>query len=169
MAKKKRRSQAEIAAAGKKKTTKPKQTTAQSKAAPKSEVKVPPRVISSVVFIFLFLLFLFMLIRPEGALTIRFIKVIHGLIGRSGYLVSVPVLLYLFCIHAFSGKRPVLMRTLCMIGFVFCCGCITHHIMNPEIKGRVVSALYRGGIENKTGGVICGIRTVSCCWIVHRI
>ena len=156
MAKKKRRSQAEIAAAGKKKTTKPKQTTAQSKAAPKSEVKVPPRVISSVVFIFLFLLFLFMLIRPEGALTIRFIKVIHGLIGRSGYLVSVPVLLYLFCIHAFSGKRPVLMRTLCMIGFVFCCGCITHHIMNPEIKGRVVSALYRGGIENKTGGVICG-------------
>ena len=156
MAEKKRKSQAEMAAAGKKKTTKSKQTTAQSKAAKNPETKIPPRVISSVVFIFLFLLFLFMLIRPEGALTMRFINIVHGLIGRAGYLVSIPVLLYLFVIHAFSGKRPVMMRTVCMIGFVICCGCITHHAMGPEIEGRVIPQLYQGGIQNKTGGVLCG-------------
>ena len=37
-----------------------------------------------------------------------------GIIGQIGFAISIPVLLYMFVIHAFSGTRPVKMRSICV-------------------------------------------------------
>lgn len=162
MAEKKRKSQAELAVENKNKNKKKKseQTQKNSKKETKEEEKVsiPGRVISAIVFLTLFILFLVTFFLPEGKLIMLLVDFIQGLFGRAGYVVSIPVLLYLFVIHAFSGKRPVIMRTVCLIAFVVCCGCITHLVMLGSSIGDSVSVadLYKGGIDGFTGGMVCG-------------
>ena len=165
MAEKKRKSQAELAAEAKSK----KQKTHTAAKAPasgkvkkekqKAERSIPVRVVSSIVFLCVFVLFLVISFEPEGTLTRALELLLYGLIGRTAFIISIPVLLYLFFIHAFSGKRPVIMRTVCLFVFVLCCGCIAHLNMNdvylPSGFDAVVS-LYTGGISWQTGGVICG-------------
>ena len=79
------------------------------------------RLISSIVFLCVAVLFAVILFSSEGALLQVVESVIHGFIGRTGFIVSIPALLYLFYIHAFSGKRPVKLRTTCLIVFIFLC------------------------------------------------
>ena len=123
------------------------------------ENKIPPRLVSSVIFLFLFILFLIIFIDPEGKLVIWAGDLVHGLIGNAGFVISIPVFLYLFVIHAFSGKKPVKMRTICLLTFIALCGCISHLFLQPTLpKGfDAVSALYSMGIANTSGGVICGL------------
>ena len=165
MAGKKYKSQADKAAAVKKKKSS-KVTAAKQKTTPKvsvnsvpAEQKIPVRFISATIFIGLFVLCLVISFSQEGALIKLFENVIHGLIGRVGFIVAIPCLLYLFIIHAFSGKRPVKMRSICIGVFVLLCGCISHLILNPTGLGtgwNMVEAFYNGGIAETTGGVICG-------------
>ncbi len=159
MAQKKSASQAQKAAAkSKSNKTAP---TKKGKNAPKPEEKVviPPRLISSVVCAALFLLFLIIFLNQDGALTKLVYHVILGIFGSVSFYIAIPVLLYMFIIQAFSGKRPVIMRTVSLGCFVLICGCIAH-LMLPvgELsKGfRLVADLYRGGIQGTTGGVLCG-------------
>ena len=168
MADKKKKSQAEKAAsASKKKKRSPKKVTTQkgnnqeSKQS-REKTKIPVRVISSIMFISLFVLFFVMFINSDGMITSLVDKVVHGLIGRVGFIVSIPVLLYLFIIHAFSGKRPVKMRTICLLVFVLTCSCLDHAFMNPEgmqINKNLTKVLFDGG-DAVTGGVLCGGITV---------
>ncbi len=174
MAEKKRKSQAELAAEAK--ANKQRKHTAKStpvsgkstKDKPVKERKIPIRVISCIVFLCLFVLFLVISFEPEGALTNAVELLLYGLFGRTAFIISIPVLLYLFFIHAFSGKRPVIMRTICLFVFVLCCGCIAHLNMNsyrlPEGFDAIVS-LYTGGISWQTGGVICG----GVAWIIKSL
>lgn len=167
MAEKKNRSQAEKAAsAAKSKSTAKKGSTAKKSASKgksspiKQQSGVPSRLISSMVFLSLFILFLVIFLAPEGAIITALDNFIHGLFGRAGFIVSIPALLYLFFIHAFSGKRPVMMRTICMICFVLCCGCLAHTHLDPQGMPSgiaVVKDLYTGGIVGDSGGVICGL------------
>ena len=39
--------------------------------------------------------------------------------GRTGFYFSIPALIYLFCIMAFSGNRPVALRSVSVLFFVF--------------------------------------------------
>jgi len=163
MAEQKQKSQAERAA-GRKNTTYSKQPTAQ-KAAPKNsqsknqnkkdENKLPPRLISSVICIAVFILLLVALLRPgDGSLMKLFEDLICGFIGRAGFIIAIPVSLYLFFIHAFSGKRPIIMRTVCLVSFVLLCGCFYHSIKAAEdIK---FLELWGSGIEGTSGGLLCG-------------
>ncbi|MBE6943561.1 MAG: DNA translocase FtsK [Ruminococcaceae bacterium] len=85
-----------------------------------------------------------------------------GLFGKVGFLVSIPVSLYLFFIHAFSAKRPVRMRTVSLIVFSLICGCMGH-VFTGEIQ-QVYSfesfgRLYENGLIGASGGMICGIIT----------
>ena len=87
---------------------------------------LPIRLVSSLVLLALAIFFVFILFGSDGALITLFESVILGLIGRTSLVVSIPVLLYLFIIHAFSGRRPIKFRTVCLLIFVFLCGCLSH-------------------------------------------
>ena len=60
----------------------------RASAAVKKEHGIPVRVISSAIFLGLFILFLVIFLKPEGALIKLIEGVIHGLIGRVGFVVA---------------------------------------------------------------------------------
>lgn len=182
MAEQKYKSQADKAAASQKKKTKekksPKKEDKPAKVSvsgmPKEEKerKIPVRFISSALFLGLFVLMLIIAIQPEGVVLQLVESFVHGLLGRAGFLISIPTLLYLFIIHAFSGKRPVKMRSICLGVFVILCGCIAHLALNPQNLSEgfaLVGDLYRGGIEGTTAGVICGLIAMLLHWCFNTV
>ena len=173
MAEQKRRSQAERVAAASKPKTKNKNTSARAQKGRgentvPSQRAVPTRLISATVCLALFVLFLVIFFLPEGALIKLVYDFVHGLIGRAGFVVAIPVLLYLFFIHAFSGNRPIRMRSVCLICFVFCCGCITHLALDSEglpAGFDLLAELYSGGVDGTTGGLLCGGVAMMIAWL----
>ena len=157
MANNKRKSQAQLAA---EKSKSKKKTPAKKATAQKAEVKeIPVRLISSLVCLGLFILFAVAFFLPEGVLLAFLSNFIHGLVGKAGFVVAIPVLLYLFIIHAFSGNRPIQVRTIALSAFVLICGCISHLVLNPEglpTGVAFVQELYMGGADGTTGGLVCG-------------
>ncbi len=129
---------------------------------------VPRRLITSSVFAVLFLLFLVIFLNQDGALIKLFYQFILGMFGSISFYISILAFLYLFIIHAFSGKRPVLMRSICVGAFVLICGCMSH-LMLPtgEIRtGFAMCAdLYQGGINGNTAGVVCGSIAILLKWL----
>ena len=174
MANKKQKTQAEKTAAAskaKKNSTKTKKKTTDKKQT-ETENKIPVRLISSVVLLGLGVLFAILLFTSEGVLLKFFYNLIHGLVGRTGFVVSIPVLFYLFFIHAFSGKRPVKMRTICLLVFVLLCGCISHLNDIPATTPKVlemVKGLYSAGVVGMTGGVVCGLIAIGIHWLCGSI
>ena len=177
MAQTKRPSQAEKAAAQKKRSTsaatknksktnsksaskKPAATKTAPQKQPEKKVegtKVPPRFFSAAAFLVLFVLFLTMLFTHEGVWINWFYNFILGMIGYVGFYISIPALLYLFIIHAFSAKRPVIMRTICLISFVLLAGSVSHLALDYRVESSLISELYTGGITGRTGGLLCGL------------
>ena len=134
--------------------------------------KLPIRLVSSVALLGVAILFLVILFASEGALLKVVESIIHGLIGRTGFIISIPVLLYLFFIHAFSGKRPIKLRTVCLLAFVLLCGCISHLNDVPNILPggfTLIAELYQDGISGMTGGVICGLLAIGIRWLLGPI
>ena len=121
--------------------------------------EIPVRLISSVLCLVLFIVFIVAFFLPEGYVIAFLNMFIHGIIGKVGFIVAIPVLLYLFFIHAFSGKRPVRMRTVCLIIFTVCCSCVAHLAINTQNlpQGiKLISELFIGGVDGTTAGVLCG-------------
>ena len=173
MAEEKRKSQAEkavSAAKGKQKSSAGKKTNAPKKTTENNNkqksTKIPARLISSLCCLGLFILFLVIFLNPEGALIKLLEDFVYGLIGRVGFVISVPALLYLFYIHAFTGKRPVKMRTFCLIAFVILCGCIAHLSYNADIK---FNELYAHGVAGTSGGLICGGISMFIQWLCGAV
>ena len=164
MAEKKKTAQAEKAAAAQKNTKKPTvdKKVPDEKIALNAGIKernIPIRLISSAIFMGLFILFLVVFFNPKGLIPSATQKLILGMVGKAGFAVSVPGLLYLFIIHAFSGNRPVTMRSICVGAFILICGCISHLVLMPRDASEgfpLISELYSGGIEGTTGGILCG-------------
>ena len=129
----------------------------------KKKTRIPVRFFSATVAISLFTLFVVMLFRSDGALVSLLHDVVLGLFGKVGYYASIPILLYLFLVHAFSAKRPVIMRTVCMICLIVCIGTFAHLV---QVSGayvqdvNLIQWLYEGGINGTTGGLICGL--IAC-------
>ena len=175
MANKKQKTQAEkTASAAKAKSTNNKKNTQKvsNKVQPAAERKVPVRFISSLILLALAILFSVILFASEGALLKLVESVIHGLIGRVGFVISIPVLLYLFFIHAFSGKRPIRFRTACLIIFVLLCSCISH--LNDTQSAwpsgiSLIAGLYKSGVSGITGGVVCGLVAMGIHWLCGPI
>ncbi len=184
MAEKKNLSQAEKAASsGKKNTSSGPKASADKKSATGTKKKsastveqmtieaepvVPVRAITSIITISLFILFLVIFLKPDGTLLQLLRSFLLGMIGKAAFYISVPALLYLFIIQAFSGKRPILMRSICLISFVLICGGIAHLCLNPANlpKGiALIGGLYDGGIAGTTGGIICG----SIAMLLHYL
>ncbi len=134
--------------------------------------EVPIRLISSIVLIGVFILLLVMAFFPGGILLEFLNDIVHGLVGNAGFAVAIPVSLYLFFIHGFSGNRPIKMRTYCLSAFVLICGCITHLAVGATVQGNgiaVISELYLGGVEGIAGGAICGGVAMLIRWLCGDI
>ena len=146
-------------------------STAKKSAAKKTPAKTPPKVkteyenpipsgvVVAIICFFLFILFLLISIKPEGALLMLVKSVVLGLIGQAGFYFSIPALFYLFFINTFGRKTAVRMRSVCTVIFVFLSGVIYHLIVQSEPLAdgfQVFSDLYQGGTAGTTGGVICG-------------
>ena len=162
MAEERKKTQAQKAADGKKASKKGTNSTEKKKeSAPVStpQNKIPLRLITSIICLALFIIFLMMFLNPEGALVVFFMNIIRGLIGSVSFYIAIPSLLYLFVIQAFSGKRPILLRSICLIVFVLCCGCISQLAMGSDglpSGGAIIVGLWNGGIDGTTAGLICG-------------
>ncbi len=166
MAEKKKKTQAEKAAMAKKQKNSAKKPATTNK---KETVKenenafvVPVRLVTSVICIVLFILFLVIFFQPEGVAVKLLQNVIQGLIGQVAFYVSIPALLYLFTIQAFSGKRPVILRSVCLIVFIVICGCISQITMLMTegyalpTSVELLGALASGGVTGESAGLLCG-------------
>ena len=134
--------------------------------------KIPLRLISSLTFLGLFVLLLVVFLKPEGALVKLVDGVVKGLVGKVGFVLCIPGFLYLFIIHAASGKRPVIMRSICIGLFIIFCGCIAHLSLDPQnlsASSDLAADLYRGGIAGTTGGLICGGIAMLLHWLFNVI
>ncbi len=128
------------------------------------EKRIPTRVLSATIMAIVFLLLLIVWIQPSGVFPQLCYQFVLGLFGRSAFYVAVPGFLFLFVIHAFSKKRPVLMRSICLGVFMLCFGAIVHwwyacgSKVAPELESgwEVIEQLYEGGKEGVAAGVICG-------------
>ena len=139
----------------------------------KQERTMPVRVISSIALAAAFLLSLVLFLTNGGGALTRFItNIIYGLIGQIGFAISIPVLLYLFVIHAFSGSRPIKMRTISLCAFVLICGCIAHLMIAPDDIGSGISMigqLYSQGANGTTSGLICGGIAMLLEWLCGAV
>ena len=180
MADKNRRSQAQKAAgttggkSGKPSAGREKQ--ARPASAPKKEAEketiFTPRLIGAVVSLVLFIVLLVMYLEPQGALTKLIASVFRGLIGNVGFVISIPATLYLFFIFAFSEKRPVRSRVICVVAFVLLCGCISHLTLVPEtreVSFKSILALYQQGVSGQSGGILCGVLAMLLQWLCGKM
>lgn len=180
MTDKNRRSQAQKAAgttggkSGKPSAGREKQ--ARPASAPKKEAEketiFTPRLIGAVVSLVLFIILLVMYLEPQGALTELIASVFRGLIGNVGFVISIPATLYLFFIFAFSEKRAVRSRVICVVAFVLLCGCISHLTLAPETRDvsfKNILALYQQGVSGKSGGILCGILAMLLQWLCGKM
>ncbi len=157
MAVEKKKTQAQRAVSGKQ--TGKKSSSGKENKKPSHDSQIPVRLITSAVCLVLFIVFLVMFLNPEGALVVFFMNIILGLVGKVSFYIAIPGLLYLFVIQAFSGKRPILLRSICMIVFILLCGCISQLAMSREgmpSGGQLLVWLFNGGSAGTTAGLICG-------------
>jgi len=173
MARKKTVSQAEKAAAArnKSKSTAAKKTAKKETPKPK-ERQIPIRVLTSIISAGMFILFLVIFFEPEGVVVRLLQDFILGLVGKVSFYVAIPGLLYLFVIQAFSGKRPIKLRSICLILFILLCGCISQLGMStaslPTGPALVVS-LWQGGAAGTAAGVLCGGVALLLQWLCGTV
>ncbi len=163
MAEQKRKTQAEKAAQSKKQNKSTGRSASGKKKAEETRIvperRIPLRIIASASSIVLFLMFLLAFLFPDGLFWQLFLSLVMGLIGKIGFYVAIPALLYLFVIFTFSGKRPVIMRSVCLICFVLICGCFSQLFMDSAglpAGFALIGELFNGGYEGYTAGLICG-------------
>ncbi len=170
MAENKKQSQAQKTASRNKPANKQsgrKKSSADKKVAASEAEKlhIPARLISSVVCLIAFIVLLVMFLKPGGALLDPMRDLLFGLFGHFTFYFSIPAILYLFIIQAFSGNRPVKMRSICLGCLVLICGTISHLVMGSTVAQWNLGQLYMGGIEGTTAGVICGSVAMLLSWL----
>ena len=177
MADKKKRSQAEKAVSvsrkNKKTNAKNNEKPAKNNPAPKGkDIDIPIRLISSCAFLAAFIVLLIARMIPDGVVLRWLALLVKGLFGDFVFLLAIPATLYLFGIHAFSGERPIKMRTICVAAFLICCGCLSHMIMNaqqPTDGTPFLVFLYDGGIAGWTGGLVCGLISYGLSYLLSNV
>ena len=167
---------AKKSAAGKsKKAAKPAADTAAMRAvadAEKGGTMISTRAICALVTLVLFILFAVMAFIPQGALPELIRSVLLGIFGKAAFYIAVPALLWLFVILTLSHGRPVRLRSFSLIGFVLCCGCLSHFMIDPiamPVGVKVLAELYQRGISGAGAGLICGGIAEILRWLCGNI
>ena len=133
---------------------------------------ISSRAICAIVTLVLFVLFAVMAFKPEGALPELIRSFLLGVFGKAVFYISIPALLWLFVILTFSHGRPVRLRSFSLIGFVLCCGCLSHFITEAiGLPGgiKTVTELYQRGISGVSAGLICGGVAEILRWLCGNI
>lgn len=175
MAEKKSTSRAQKAVSDVKKKTGTSANSGKSgtkKAPVPEESSLPGRIFGAIICLALFILFLIIGTNPEGALLKAIQPVLFGLIGKAGFYFAIPALLYSFIILISSRKEQPTMRCVCLILFVFCCGCIYHLSVNNQTfvgGAKVISDLWTGGATGSSGGLICGGFAMLLRWLLGSV
>ena len=136
-----------------------KSASSKKKSATKKESLIPANIMVGVISLGLFVLFLVTAVNPDGALLKVTQSIVFGLIGKAGFYIAIPALLYLFVIQIFGAKTNIRMRSICLMSFLILCGCIFHLAVRPaSFNGGFgfIADLYKGGAEGYSGGLICG-------------
>ena len=131
----------------------------QPKVATEYENPVSSSLVTALISFCLFVLFVLICVKPEGALLMVVRSVVLGLVGRAGFYFLIPALLYLAVINLFGRKIAVRMRSVCAVLFALLCGVIYHLVVAGQVQTepvRLISYLYSGGSAGTSGGVICG-------------
>ena len=131
----------------------------QPKVATEYENPVSSSLVTALISFCLFVLFVLICVKPEGALLMVVRSVVLGLVGRAGFYFLIPALLYLAVISLFGRKIAVRMRSVCAVLFALLCGVIYHLVVAGQVQTepvRLMSYLYSGGSAGTSGGVICG-------------
>ena len=158
-----------------KKAAKPAADTAAMRAvadAEKGGTMISTRAICALVTLVLFILFAVMAFIPQGALPELIRSVLLGIFGKAAFYIAVPALLWLFVILTLSHGRPVRLRSFSLIGFVLCCGCLSHFMIDPIAMPagvKVLAELYQRGISGAGAGVICGGIAEILRWLCGNI
>ena len=124
-------------------------------------------VTGGILCLFLFVLFVLMLFKTEGALLLVAKSIVLGFLGEAGLLFFTPVFLYISVINLFGRKIAVKMRSICAILFAFLCGVIYHLIVSSLTIAEgidIVPLLYSGGAAGTTGGIVCGGFAILLEW-----
>ena len=133
---------------------------------------IPMRIAGAAGCALFFILFLMALLKPDGVMLMVVRNVVQGLFGRVGFYIAIPTLLYVAYVLLANRKTPVCMQLTCAVIFAILCGTLGHVVMNPTIPDKffaAVSALYTGGSQGTTGGVICGGLGIACRWLFGSV
>ena len=131
---------------------KPPKKAAKSKNAPKVgteyENPISSSAVTALISFCLFLLFVLICVKPEGALLMVVRSVVLGCVGRAGFYFLIPALLYTAVINLFGRKIAVRMRGTCAIAFALLCGVIYHLVVSAQVQlepMQLLTSLYTGG------------------------
>ena len=136
--------------------------------AEKGSGMISTRAICALITLVLFVLFAVMAFNPEGALPEMIRSFLLGIFGKAAFYISIPALLWLFVILTLSRGRPVRMRSFSLIGFVLCCGCLSH-FMTESVGFKSVIELYQQGISGVSAGLLCGGIAEVIRWLCGNI
>ncbi len=131
------------------------------------ENPISSSVTGGIISLFLFVLFVLVLFKSDGALVQVTKSIVLGFIGEAGLLFFTPVFLYIAIINLFGRKMAVKMRSLCAIAFAFLCGVIYHLIVSSLSVADgidVIPQLFTGGAAGQTGGIFCGGFAILLEW-----
>ena len=140
--------------------------------AEKGGTMISTRAICALVTLVLFILFAVMAFNPEGALPELIRSFLLGIFGKAAFYISVPGLLWLFVILTLSHGRPVRLRSFSLIGFILCCGCLSHFMIDPIAMPAGISVLgelYQRGINGASAGLICGGIAEFLRWLCGNV
>lgn len=121
--------------------------------------------------LFLFVLFVLILFKSDGALIQVTKSIVLGFVGEAGLLFFTPVFLYVSVINLFGRKVAVRMRSACAISFALFCGAIYHLIVSSLSVAdgiNVIPMLYTAGAAGTSGGIICGGLAILVEWACGR-
>ena len=131
------------------------------------ENPVSSSITGGILCLFLFILFVLILFKSEGALIQVTKSIVLGFVGDAGLLFFTPVFLYISVINLFGRKVAVRMRSICAVGFALSCG-VTYHLIVSTLgvaEGLdVIPLLYAGGADGTSGGIVCGGLAIVLEW-----
>ena len=124
-------------------------------------------VTGGIICLLLFVIFVLILFKSEGALLMVAKSIVLGFIGEAGLLFFTPIFLYVAVINLFGRKTAVKMRSVCAVVFAFLCGVIYHLIVSSLGVADgidVIPLLFTGGAAGSTGGIFCGGFAILLEW-----
>ncbi len=146
---------------------KPPKTQKNPKVSTEYENPISSSITGGIISLFLFILFVLILFKSDGALVQMTKSIVLGFLGEAGLLFFTPVFLYIAVINLFGRKMAVRMRSFCAIVFAFLCGVIYHLIVSPLSIADgidVIPQLFTGGAAGQTGGIFCGGFAIVLEW-----